>query len=42
MALGSGVIRTFVEQHGGTYRQERLLDGKVRFELSFPQALVGA
>jgi PAS domain S-box-containing protein len=42
MALGSGVIRTFVEQHGGAYRQERLLDGKVRFELSFPQALVGA
>lgn len=42
MALGSEVIRTFLGQHGGTYRQERLPGGKVRFELSFPQALVGA
>ena len=42
MALGSDVIRTFLQQHGGTYRQEQLPGGKVRFELSFPQALIGA
>ena len=42
MALGSDIIRTFMQQHGGDYRQERLPGGIVRFELSFPQALVGA
>ncbi|HKD08301.1 MAG TPA: GAF domain-containing protein [Bryobacteraceae bacterium] len=42
MALGSDIIRTFMQQHGASYRQERLPGGKVRFELSFPQALVRA
>jgi PAS domain S-box-containing protein len=40
MALGGGIIAKFMQQHRGSFRQERLNCGNLRFQLALPLAHV--